>query len=143
MSAPSTTRWRETERMVARWLRANGYPHAETTRNRERGSGRQSQLGDIDGVPGLVVEVKSHTSGTSWPSWARQAEAEAEGRPWVVIWRKPRETDVGQWPCLTSEAWPGSRWVAVSGRYGASGLLVPVADALADLPAPAEQGATP
>ncbi len=44
----------ETERMVAAYLRPNGFPLAD----RRLREGRQDDQGDIDGVPATVVQVK-------------------------------------------------------------------------------------
>lgn len=84
------------ERAVVAWLRARGYPDA---RRRLAGNG---QAGDIDGVPGLVIEVKD-VAMSAWPTWCRQAAAEAGGTPWVVVRRTRGEPDVGRWLCVAPD----------------------------------------
>ncbi len=93
--AASRRRGADAERAVVAWLRAHGHPDA---RRRLAGNG---QAGDIDGIPGLVIEVKD-VANSAWPSWCRQAAAEAGGTPWVVVRRTRGEPDVGQWPCVAS-----------------------------------------
>jgi len=44
------------ERDVAQFLRDNGHPYVE----RAYGAGRPDDRGDLDGLPGYVVEVKCH-----------------------------------------------------------------------------------
>lgn len=90
-----------TERMVARWLRANGYPDAETTRAKLGHSGTR-QPGDISFHPLVVLEVKAveKKRDVRWPSWCRQAVAESSpGQVPVVLWRTPGVADVGAWEC--------------------------------------------
>jgi hypothetical protein len=95
--AASRRRGHDAERKVAAWLRANGYPDAATTRSALGHDGFHAP-GDVLGVPGVVIEVKD-VKGSAWPTWCRQAEAEAEGRPWIVVRRERGVTDVGNWPC--------------------------------------------
>jgi hypothetical protein len=91
----------DTERMVVAWLRDNGWPDAK---RRLAGNG---QAGDIDGVPGVLIECK-YVARSAWPSWQRQALAEAtpDTRLVVVVRRTPGVTDVGQWEC---------RWMTPAG----------------------------
>ncbi len=46
------------ERAVVAYLRQHGFPHAE----RAYGAGRPQDVGDIDGLPGVVIEAKNHRS---------------------------------------------------------------------------------
>lgn len=81
------------------YLRANGYPDA---RRYLAGDGRQP--GDIDWHPLIAVEVKDRKS-SAWPSWCRQAVAEARDGMVPVVVRRTRGTpDVGAWECR----WPES-----------------------------------
>lgn len=84
------------ERDLVRWLRANGYPDA---RRYLAGDGRQP--GDIDGLPGVVLEVKN-AARFNLSGWLSQADAEspAGALPFVVI-RLPRETDPARWALVT------------------------------------------
>ena len=97
MSAANRTRGHTAERNVAAWLRDHGYPDARTTRSTLGHDGAHAP-GDVIGPVGLVIEVKD-VAASSYPSWCKQAEAEANGRPWVVVRRKRGVTDVGLWPC--------------------------------------------
>lgn len=92
------THGHETERMVAKWLRANGYPDAATTRQKMGRDGNRTP-GDISFHPLVILEVKSK-AGSSWPSWCRQAAAEAKpGMVPVVVRRTRGVGDVGLWEC--------------------------------------------
>ena len=96
--AANRRRGANAERAVVAWLRANGYPHA---RRYLAGDGRQP--GDIDGVPGVCIEVKDiDPSRSAWPSWRAQVLAEAGGRIPVVVRRTRGVTDVGQWEAETT-----------------------------------------
>lgn len=87
--------------MVA-WLRANGYPDA---RRYLAGDGRQP--GDVDFHPLVVLEVKD-VAQSRWPSWCRQAAAEArEGMVPVVVRRTRGVADPGAWECRV--LWMGWR----------------------------------
>lgn len=86
----------DAERAVVAWLRANGW---EDARRYLAGDGRQP--GDIDGVPGVVIEVKD-VSSSAWPTWRAQVLAEAGGRVPVVVRRTRGVTDVGQWEAETT-----------------------------------------
>ena len=46
------------EREVAAFLCEHGHPYAE----RAYGAGRPQDVGDIDGLPGFVIECKAHRS---------------------------------------------------------------------------------
>jgi hypothetical protein len=46
------------ERDVAAYLRDHGFPYAERTMS----NGSHADVGDLTGVPGVVIECKSHAS---------------------------------------------------------------------------------
>lgn len=71
MTSPSARKGNQFERDVVAYLQANGYPHAE----RAYGAGRPSDVGDIDGIPGIVLEVKACKTFTLGP-WCNEAERE-------------------------------------------------------------------
>lgn len=84
----------DAERAVVAWLRRHGYPDA---RRYLAGDGRQP--GDIDAIPGVCIEVKDCAS-SAWPTWCRQARAEAGPHRVAVVVRRLRGApDVGSWPC--------------------------------------------
>ena len=90
------THGHETERMVARWLKGNGWADAHTTRSRLGHDGFR-QPGDIGGVDGVCIEVKGFMASSRWPTWRAQVLAEAGGRIPVVVRRTRGQRDVGLW----------------------------------------------
>lgn len=109
------------QKVVADWFAANGFPHAESA-----GAGRSGN--DVTGAPGLRVEVKARR-GFSPLSWLRQVRAGAEtwnhGVPFVVFRNDGQgEANVGEWgvllrlddmTTLLHEAGYGSEGVAAEG----------------------------
>lgn len=79
MSTSRIARGRKTQRLVAEHFQANGWPHAWSKGAFE--SGR-----DVEGMPGLSVEVKA-TSDGSITGALRQAVAYAGGDLPLVVWR--------------------------------------------------------
>jgi hypothetical protein len=67
-----------TQRLVAEWFRAHGWPFAESC-----GAGRQGC--DVTGVPGLSIEVKA-TPGDNTGALKQAVTNRGEGLPFVV-WR--------------------------------------------------------
>lgn len=86
----------DAERALIRWLRTNGYPDA---RRYLAGDGRQP--GDIDGVPGVCLDVKNRAT-LDLPGWLRQLDAEARtgALPFVVV-KLRGVTDPGDWALIT------------------------------------------
>ena len=90
--AASRRRGANAERAVVNWMRANGYPDA---RRYLAGDGRQP--GDIDAIPGVCIEVKDRAA-SAWPTWEKQALAEAGPKRIASVVRRERgNPDVGQW----------------------------------------------
>ena len=58
--------WR---RDIVAYLKGHGFPYAE----RAFGAGRPEDVGDIDGLPGFVIEAKAHRS-LDLAGWADEAE---------------------------------------------------------------------
>jgi hypothetical protein len=88
----------DTELMVANYLARQGWPDACTTRAKLRHAGTRTP-GDIDWHPLITLEVKGRIE-TAWPTWCRQAAAEAPpGTVPVVVRRTRGVTDVGLWEC--------------------------------------------
>ena len=82
-----------TQKLVAEYLAANGWPFAEST-----GAARQGS--DITGTPDLAIEVKART-GFDPLAWVRQAEKSADGRlPFVVFRCNGQGEQVGDYPAL-------------------------------------------
>jgi hypothetical protein len=106
VSAKDTNVGKETERMVAGWLRLNGYPGAErTVRTGYRVTGRESaDQGDIDGTPGICWQVKSLRPNAraelAVPAWLAETEQQrvASGADLgFLVVRRWGTTDVGRW----------------------------------------------
>lgn len=115
MSAANRNRGANAERAVVAWLRDNGWPDA---RRYLAGDGRQP--GDVDAIPGVVIEVKD-VARSCWPTWCRQALAEAgPDRVAIVVRRERGVADVGRWPALMRDGWVGiesdeGRWIPIPG----------------------------
>lgn len=77
------TRW---ETAIVDYLRSHGAPHAE----RRAPSGAKDR-GDVAGIPGVVIEAKSHT-GLNLAGWIDEAEVERanDGAALAVVWHKRR-----------------------------------------------------
>ena len=104
MSNPSKQRGTAAETAVVAWLRLNGYPHAE-----RRALAGQADKGDIAGLPGTVVEVKS-CKAHDLAGWCGELEAEirnAGALTGVVIAKRRGTTNVDEWYALM----PAKRWL--------------------------------
>lgn len=111
MSPSRVIRGRETERIIAKDLRASGAPDAEAIPASLRGR-------DIKGIPGLALEVKAR--GRFRPlEWIAQAVRNAEGDIPMVVLRCN-----GQGPASLDD-WP------VIMRYGDAKDLLSEANYLA------------
>lgn len=98
MSAANRRRGHDAERAVVRYLRANGYPDACTTRAKLGHDGAHAP-GDIDFHPLVALEVKD-VAASAWPTWCRQAVAEAGDIPIPAVVRRTRGVpDPGAWEC--------------------------------------------
>ena len=126
MSAANRNRGARAEVAVVNYLRAQGcWPDA---RRYLAGDGRQP--GDIDWHPLICLEVKD-VAASAWPTWCRQAAAEARpGMVPVVVRRTRGVPDVGQWPVRVSwlealETFGQAEAVAMAGRSASpSGAVV-------------------
>lgn len=87
MTSPERRKGSAFENEIVRYLRENGHPFAE----RAYGAGRPDDRGDIDGLPGWVLEAKCHKS-LDLAGWANEAEAEAANAraPWWAVIAKRR-----------------------------------------------------
>ena len=78
--------------VVANYLSAHGFPHAEST-----GAGRSGV--DVTGLVGISMEVKARASFEP-QAWMRQAQT-SRGLPLVCF--RPNgvgETQIASWPCI-------------------------------------------
>jgi len=94
LTSPQKRKGSAAELAVAKWLRKLGWIHAERSR-----CGWSDDRGDIDGMPGVVVEVKNCKT-ISIPEWLRELEVEiANAQAWTgaVIAKRKGSTDVDDW----------------------------------------------
>lgn len=90
--AANRRRGADAERAVVNYLKNNGWPQA---RRVLAGDGHQHS--DIDGIPGVSIEVKDRSS-SAWPTWRQQAIEQARPGDTVIVVRRTRGvTNVGQW----------------------------------------------
>jgi hypothetical protein len=79
--AKDRNRGAETERLLVKGLRGLGFPHADRTIRTGHGTAR-ADLGDVDGTPGLVWQVKSMRPASraeaAVPGWLAETEAQRE-----------------------------------------------------------------
>jgi hypothetical protein len=82
------------ELAVAKWLRKLGWIHAERSR-----CGWSDDRGDIDGLPGIVIEVKAEKK-FDLPGYLRELEVEIDNaKAWTgtVIIKRRGSTNVDDW----------------------------------------------
>ena len=94
MTSPQKRKGSAAELAVAKWLRKLGWIHAERSR-----AGWQDDRGDIDGMPGVVVEVKNEKK-IDIPGYLRELEVEMENaKAWTgtVIIKRRGSTNVDDW----------------------------------------------
>lgn len=104
MAHPNKVKGSAAERAVAQFLRENGYPYAERTR-----AGWTDDRGDIDGLPGVCIEVKNEKR-IDLPQYLRELAREMENAKadtGVVIVKRRGVADAGQWYAVL----PVALWV--------------------------------
>ena len=124
MGAMSRRKGATAERAVVSYLRSLGVPADRTSRGAD-----VHGMGDIDGIPGVVIEVKAAKSPTP-AAWLDQLDAEmtaAAVRRGVILWKPPgvAMSDVGLWLAVTPMSYhirrrvPATRWrgEAASGPF--------------------------
>ena len=102
------------ERAVVDYLRRHGYPQARRTQ-----AGTRGDIGDIDGVPGVAIEVKNHAR-LDLAGWVAQMLAEMDEKGvenGVVIAKKRGTSDPGEWYAIT----PLCLWATMLDHYNAGG----------------------
>lgn len=102
------------ERAVVDYLRRHGYPQARRTQ-----AGTRGDIGDIDGVPGVAIEVKNHAR-LDLAGWIAQMLAEMDEKGvenGVVIAKKRGTSDPGEWYAIT----PLRLWATMLDNYNAGG----------------------
>ncbi len=91
----------DAERLVARWLRAHGWPDAERAeKNGWRTPGHvSSDPGDIDKTsPGLYWSVK-RCERERLDAWLAELDGKAEGRIGLLVVKRSGKADPGRWWC--------------------------------------------
>ena len=99
MTSPQARKGRRAEIAVANYLTENGYPNAEPTRR----SGWADDRGDIDGLPGVVIEVKD-AKRHELAAWLTEMEDEvdnADAVTGVLVVKRKGHTDPGDWYAIT------------------------------------------
>ena len=94
MTSPQKRKGSAAELAVAKWLRKLGWIHAERSR-----AGWQDDRGDIDGMPGVCIEVKAEKK-IDIPGYLRELELEMENaKAWTgtVIIKRRGSTNVDNW----------------------------------------------
>jgi hypothetical protein len=121
MGAMSRRKGATAERAVVAWLRSLGVPADRTSRGAD-----VHGVGDIDGIPGVVVEVKAAKSPAP-ATWLVQLEAEmtaAHAPRGVVMWKPTgvAMSAVGLWLAVspmsrhTAQRVPATRWPMEAAR---------------------------
>jgi hypothetical protein len=94
VTSPQKRKGSAAELAVAKWLRKLGWIHAERSR-----AGWQDDRGDIDGMPGVCIEVKNEKR-IDLPGYLRELEVEmANAQAWTgtVIVKRRGSMNVDDW----------------------------------------------
>ena len=94
MTSPQKRKGSAAELAVAKWLRKLGWIHAERSR-----AGWTDDRGDIDGMPGVCIEVKAEKK-FDLPGYLRELEVEMENaKAWTgtVIIKRRGSMNVDDW----------------------------------------------
>jgi hypothetical protein len=105
MSNPNKRKGDAAERAVVAWLRSHGFTNAE----RAYGAGRADDTGDIDGLPGVCIEVKNHNKieVAGFIGELEREMANSRAETGVVIVKRRGDSDVDRWYAITTAA----QWV--------------------------------
>jgi hypothetical protein len=94
VTSPQKRKGSAAELAVAKWLRKLGWIHAERSR-----CGWSDDRGDIDGMPGVCIEVKNEKK-IDLPGYLRELEVEiANAQAWTgtVIVKRRGSMNVDDW----------------------------------------------
>lgn len=94
MTSPSKRKGSAAELAVAKWLQKWGWTNAERSR-----AGWTNDRGDIDGIPGICIEIKAEKK-FDLPGYLRELEVEmVNAKAWTgaVIVKRRGSTDVDDW----------------------------------------------
>jgi Holliday junction resolvase len=98
MASPEKRKGNAAERAVVDYLKANGFPQARRTQ-----AGTRHDIGDIDGVPGVAIEVKNHAR-IDLAGWITQLEAEMTAKgvtEGVVVVKRRGKSNPAEWYAVT------------------------------------------
>lgn len=99
-AAANNRRGKTAEQTLVRWLRGNGFPHAErTVRTGHRVGGRaRADEGDVTGTPGVVWSVKDCAT-ERIPEWFTELDAMSGPRGCVrlLVVKRRGYADPGRW----------------------------------------------
>jgi Holliday junction resolvase len=115
MSSPQKNKGSQYERDVVKWLRTMGYPCAE----RAYGAGRHDDVGDIDGINGVVIECKNEKA-IRIPQYLRELEDEmthADAETGVVLIKKRGTSNISE----SYAVMPAELWVNLLKQAGYNG----------------------
>jgi len=104
MTSPQKRKGHAAELAVVKWLRLQGWFHAERVQ-----AGTHKDRGDVDGLPGVVIEVKDRKS-HSWHEYFNQLRRQiVNDKAWtgVIIAKRPGVTDVNEWMAVM----PAIEWL--------------------------------
>ena len=103
MTSPQKRKGSSAELAVAKWLNKLGWVHAERSR-----AGWTDDRGDIDGMPGVCIEVKNEKR-IDLPGYLRELEVEMKNaKAWAgaVIVKRRGSTDPADWYAVM----PAQKW---------------------------------
>jgi len=101
MTSPQRRKGSQFERDIVSYLREHGVPFAE----RSYGAGRPDDVGDIDGLPGFVLEAKA-CKRLELAAWSDECEAErrnARARYGAVIAKRRGKATGSAYVVMTLE----------------------------------------
>lgn len=99
MTSPQARKGRRAEIAVAEYLRTQGFDYAEPTRR----SGFADDRGDIDGIPGVVIEVKDHKRHelAAWMTETEQEVVNAGAVTGLLVVKRRLHPNPGDWYAIT------------------------------------------
>ena len=115
MTTPSKRKGSQYERDVVKWLVSMGYTCAE----RAYGAGRHDDVGDIDGIDGVVIECKNEKR-INIPGYLKELEDEmihADAETGVVLIKKRGTSNISE----SYAVMPAELWVNLLKQAGYNG----------------------
>lgn len=100
MTSSQARKGRRAELAVAEALQSLGFPYCEPTRR----SGWAEDRGDIDGIPGVVIEVKDAKT-HKLSAWLKETETErsnADAKHGLLVVKRAGITDAAEWYAIST-----------------------------------------